>query len=55
MQQQQEKYNIIHLKDSRREPYTLRMLSSCCYKRLKPAVIWFLQIVEVLNSIELLL
>jgi len=34
-QQQQEKYKIIYLKGGRGEPYTSRVLLSCCYEMLE--------------------
>jgi len=43
------------MKDGRVEPYKLRVLLSCCYQYLRLSVIWFLQFVEVVNSIELVL
>jgi hypothetical protein len=54
-QKQQEKYKIIYLKDGREEPHTLRLLLICCYQTPKRAFVCFPQIVEVVNSIELLL
>jgi hypothetical protein len=34
-EEEEEKYNIICLKDGKGEPYTLTVLSSCCYQKLE--------------------
>ena len=43
------------MKDDRDEPHTVIILLTCCYQTLETCSRFFLQIVEVVNSIELLL
>jgi hypothetical protein len=55
-QQQQQRHKYIYFKEATGEPYTSRVFLRFCYETLETcAVFWFLQIAEVVNSIDLVL